>query len=221
MRIPILHETPKWLAVNKPGGLIVEENPFESPTVESLVFDYLKQAKPRPFLGIVHRLDRVTSGVLVMAKKKSTLRNLNEQFAQRRVRKTYLAVVETAPEIRNGELQHWLLKDQKNKKAIIYNHNQKGAKKVKLKYKTLEQKESRVLLEIEPLTGKFHQIRAQLASIGCPVAGDEKYGSKIPPMGRSIALHAWKLQLLDPLTNEVVNLQAPTPGELYWDGLER
>lgn len=215
--LDILYETPHWLAVNKPGGLIVENNPFESPTVESLVFDYLEKAKPKPFLGIVHRLDRVTSGVMVFAKKKSALRHLNEQFAQRKVRKTYLAVVANAPENSTGVLKNWLVKDQKNKKALIFDTAQKGGQEVQLEYRILAKEDQQTLLEVQPLTGKFHQIRAQLAAIDCPILGDEKYGSAFHPNRKNIALHAWKLEVFDPQNNQKKFLTALPPEDLFWN----
>lgn len=212
----ILHETPHWIAINKPAGTIVENNPFESPTIESLVFDYLKKTKTKPYLGIVHRLDRVTSGVLLLAKKKSALRNLNEQFANRSVRKTYLAAITNVPTNPKGVLKHWLIKDQKNKKAVIYDRPQSQGQEVQLKYQILERKGDFTLLEIQPLSGKFHQIRAQLGALGFPIVGDDKYGSDVLAKARKIALHAWKLQISDPQSREKIELKAPLPEEVYW-----
>lgn len=209
----ILAETRGWLAVNKPAGLITERSPFESPTVESLVYDYLKahSRRERPYLGIVHRLDRVTSGVLLLAKKKSVLKALNEQFRERRIRKTYLALVEQAPPSKQGELRHFLYKDQKSKKAIIYKEEVPGAFSVRLTYRLLQESPAGYLLEIHPYTGKYHQIRAQLAFIGCPILGDARYGGQHPFREKAIALHASRLVFLDPQTEEEVVVEVAFP----------
>jgi 23S rRNA pseudouridine1911/1915/1917 synthase len=206
----IIIETPHWLTVNKPAGMIVERNPWEA-SVESVVLEYLhtQSNAKNPFLGIVHRLDRVTSGVLLMAKKRSALKELNRQFAERQVKKTYLAMVEKAPPAATGELIHWLVKDQLNKRALIFETPGENAVECRLVYRLLESVEKGRLLEIEPQTGKFHQIRAQLAAIGCPIVGDEKYGAAKPYRPKAIALHAWKLQFLDPVSRERVEVVAP------------
>lgn len=203
----IIQETPHWLAINKPAGLIVEKNPFEQPTIEDLVWDYLQQTVKKPFLGIVHRLDRVTSGVLLLAKKKSSLKILNQQFAERKIKKTYWALCEKWPHPLKGQLDHWHIKDQQGKRALIFDQPKKKAVAVSLQYELQPFKDGRSYLEIHPLSGKFHQIRAQLAFIDCPILGDDKYGAEaIRP--RSIALHASSLQFYDPQTNKKIIVEA-------------
>ncbi len=193
----IIFENGDYLVVNKPAGLITEVNPFESPTVESLVFDYLPRSKKKPFVGVVHRLDRVTSGVMIFAKKKSILKKLNGFFQEKQVQKTYWAVTEKIPEASSGVLEHYLFKDQKNKKAVIFQNKKKDAKPCKLVYKLLRESNGLFLLEIQPLTGRFHQIRAQLAFTGCPIIGDEKYGSTTEFPRLTIGLHARELSFPD------------------------
>ncbi|KAA3622079.1 MAG: RNA pseudouridine synthase [Bacteroidetes bacterium] len=193
----IIFENSDYLVVNKPAGLITEVNPFESPTVESLVFDYLSGEKKKPFVGVVHRLDRVTSGVMVFAKKKSILKKLNILFQEKQVRKTYWAITERLPGPSSGTLGHYLFKDQKNKRAEIFPGKHKGAKPCKLEYKLLKESNGLFLLEIKPLTGRFHQIRAQLAFVGCPIIGDEKYGSTTEFPRLTIGLHARELSFSD------------------------
>ncbi len=206
MDIPVLRETTHWLAIDKPAGLITERNPWEA-SAESIVFEHLHRGRRPPFLGIVHRLDRVTSGVLLMAKKPSALKALNRQFAERRVRKTYLAVVEQAPAEQEGELIHWLLKSQQEKRALVYEQEQPGSVRCSLRYRLLEDN----LLEVQPATGKFHQIRAQLAAIGCPIIGDQTYGASQAYLPNAIMLHAWKLEFTDPQSEESICLEAPLP----------
>lgn len=206
----ILLEAPHWMAVNKPPGQIVERNPFEKNTIEDQAWEYLKGQTQKPFLGIVHRLDRVTSGVLILAKRKSSLRALNQQFQEKQIQKTYLALCSASPPKTNGRLDHFLYKDQKNKIARIAATSQSGFVPVSLQYEVLEERKGRFLLEVRPETGKFHQIRAQLAFVGCPILGDVKYGG-LPLNDRQIALHAWKLALNDPVENKPVTLEAPLP----------
>lgn len=206
----ILHEAPHYIVVNKPAGLIVERNPFESPTVEELVFDHLLKEKRKPFLGIVHRLDRVTSGVLLIAKKKSALKILNKQFADKNIQKTYLARVSERPPNDAGTLRDYLFKDQKNKKAEIFSRKTKDRSLVELDYEIVGEQKKGFLLKIVPKTGKYHQIRAQLAHIGCPIVGDEKYGGAFHERLK-IDLHAATLAFNDPVSGRRMTLTAPHP----------
>jgi 23S rRNA pseudouridine1911/1915/1917 synthase len=178
MNFEILLETSHFLIINKPHGLIVEQNPWED-SVESQVQKHLAKTSKKPYLGIVHRLDRVTSGALILAKKKSALKNLNEQFRLKKIQKTYLSIVGNEPPNEKAILKNWLKKDLKNKKAILFSDLQKGAFECSLSYEKIASNSVGHLLKIKPKTGKFHQIRAQLSNIGCPIIGDEKYGSKI------------------------------------------
>jgi 23S rRNA pseudouridine1911/1915/1917 synthase len=205
--LQILLETNHFLALNKPSGIIVEKNPYE-PSVEDWAWEYLQKTTKKPYLGIIHRLDRVTSGVLLLAKKKSFLKALNEQFRLRKVQKTYQAVVENKPELSAANLVHFLAKDQQNKRAIILENAEKGAQEVKLHYRILKEINGQFLLEIHPKTGKFHQIRAQLAAIGCPILNDEKYGAELIADKRTIALHAAQLTFIHPISNEKIYIKA-------------
>ncbi|NUQ25354.1 MAG: RNA pseudouridine synthase [Saprospiraceae bacterium] len=187
----ILAETPQWIAINKPAGLVVERDKYGYPSAEEEVRAYLrKQNKREPFVGIVHRLDRPVSGVLLLAKKKSALKQLNEQFRLRQVQKVYWAVVENRPPGDQGLLEGWIQKDVMGKKAVYSKEAVKGALPCSLSYKLLAEAEGRYLLEIIPHTGKFHQIRVQLAAIGCPIIGDQAYGSTVEYASNAIALHA-------------------------------
>lgn len=211
-------ETSAWIAVNKPYGLSVEKTIGANDTIEDQVLAYLQRSTSMPFLGIIHRLDRVTSGILLLAKKKSALRKLNEQFSQRQVKKTYLAVVEGVPTKPEALLSQWLFKDQKEKKAIIFDEAGEQRDPCQLHYRVLEKDGEKALLEVELLTGKFHQIRAQLASMGTPIIGDDKYGaSHFVYADKGIALHAYNLSFQDPIDAAPVLLRAKTPANPIWN----
>ena len=165
----------------------------------------------------VHRLDKPVSGTLLIARKRSALKILNEQFATREVGKTYLAIVSTPPPTPEGELKHWLTKDDEAKKAHIKDLRSQLSVEVKLNYKTLQQKNGKTLLEIDLLTGKYHQIRAQLAHIGSPIIGDEKYGSTEKYTEGALALHASKLTFSHPMDGNQMSITAPTPDDVWWN----
>ena len=216
--LPIIFESNQLLVVNKPAGLITERSPFEKTTVESLAFDHLNTVKKKPYLGVVHRLDRVTSGVLLFTKNKSTLVALNDAFSRREVQKTYFAITDSRPPKAKGILDNYLMTDKKSKSAQVVPTATGGAKHAILRYQILEESQGKFLLKIEPNTGRFHQIRAQLAHIGCPIIGDQKYGSTTPYIDRSIALHAGHLKLQQPINeNTPLSFTAPFPSTKLWE----
>lgn len=215
MQLKILYESKWLLAIDKPAGLLVEKS-SHYPSVETSVENYLLSQTPKPFVGIIHRLDRPVSGVVLLAKKKAALKDLNEQFATRQITKQYLALVENQPSQSAALLTHWLQKDLKNKKALVFKKPHMDAVKCELKYQYYKQTEIGYVLEIELLTGKFHQIRAQLAAIGCPILGDTKYGATRPYLPEAIALHAWKLSFKDPFNGEMQMVEAPVAPTFGW-----
>jgi RluA family pseudouridine synthase len=204
----ILAETPNWIVLNKPAGISVEKQRGVNDTLEDQVEAYLSSQKRSFFLGIVHRLDRPTSGLVLMAKKKSTLRDLNQQFAERSIQKTYLALVQGAPSPAQAELQHYLVKDQAQKKALVFDAPGPERNLARLTYRLVKSQGEQSLLEIELHTGRYHQIRAQLGAIGCPIIGDHLYGSPQDFGENAIALHAWKLKFKDSGSGNEVELVA-------------
>jgi len=216
--LTVIFENKHWLAVNKIPKLSVERSPYGEPTIESLVFDHISQSYKNPYVGIIHRLDRVTTGVLLFAKRKSTLRKVNEQFRNRTTEKTYLAVVGVAPPEKEARLIHYLRKDGRKNISVASDEEAKGAKRAELHYRLLGSSERYHLLEVKLTTGRHHQIRAQLAAIGCPIKGDVKYGFRRSNRDRSIHLHAWKLGFEHPVSQERVELSAPPPSDdAVWD----
>lgn len=202
-----------WVAVDKPAGIGVEKH-FNYDTVEKRALSQFQRlgATKLPYVGIVHRLDRPVSGVLLLAKNKSTLVTLNKLFADRKVNKTYLALVDQPPPTPQGKLRHFLLRDKYGKKAIAATRPLPGAKESILEYKLVTEYATGIyLLRIKPLTGKFHQIRVQLATIGCPIIGDGLYGAMRPFDQNKIALHAHQLSFQLPATQKTSVLEAPLP----------
>lgn len=211
----ILYESTHLLAVSKPAGWTVERSPHHF-SVEEWAWARVSKEVRKPFIGIIHRLDRPVSGVLLIAKRKIALKQLNEQFRERKVRKTYLAIVENEPPAQSEKIEHWLIKDQQQKKAIISPQETAHATRVALHYRLVEKRPPGCLLEIHPYTGRFHQIRAQLAAIGCPILGDERYGGAQIPAANTIALHAYRLSVFYPFREEHHTFTAPLPEDGIW-----
>jgi 23S rRNA pseudouridine1911/1915/1917 synthase len=213
--LTVLAETKYWLALLKPAGISVERQLGAMDTLEDLAFQYLSQQSRHPFVGIVHRLDRPTSGIVLIAKKKNSLLRLNAQFSEGSIQKTYLALTRYAPASPEGILHHWLEKNLLEKKTIAHKHPVQSAQEAVLAYRVLQRQPDSCLWEIHPRTGRFHQIRAQLAAVGCPIVGDILYGGE-PCEPNAIALHAWKIIFQDPDTGAPVHLQATPPHNDTW-----
>ncbi|MEJ0055926.1 MAG: RluA family pseudouridine synthase [Bacteroidota bacterium] len=205
----ILYEDEYILVVDKPAGLMVEPDRNGYPNLLHQVRAYVRATMPsgeEAYAQHIHRLDRPVSGVILFAKKRSVLKNLSEQFAERKVRKYYQCMTEKTPGIINGRLTHWLRKEKK--KAIIYDQETEFSEKAILDYRVAGAGKERFLWDIELQTGKYHQIRAQLAHIRCPIVGDEMYGSVIPYRKDAIALQAYKLVFMHPVTEEELSIKS-------------
>lgn len=205
--LQIIYEDDVLLVCNKPAGLMVEPDRNNHPNLLQKVKNYLKETTgdKNPYAQHLHRLDRVTSGIVLFTKQKEYLKNLSEQFAQRKVSKYYIALTNKEPKQNEGVLEHWHRKEKK--KAVIVAEDTEYAEKAKLEY-TVKPNGDYFLWSIRLHTGKYHQIRVQLASIECPILGDELYGSNAPYKPNTIALHAAKLIIKHPITMQEMVFEA-------------
>ncbi len=210
--LTILHEGSRYVAINKPAGIATEKN-FTNDTVEARALEHFRRPRSlkSPYVGIVHRLDRPTSGVLLLALNKSTLLSLNQAFADRKVRKTYLAVTDSLLPERSGRLRHYLARDRMGRRAVASTRPLPNAKEAVLDYELLRTHDGLHCYAIQPVTGRFHQIRVQLSALGCPVFGDADYGSQRILGAHRIALHAATIVFPDPLTGQEITVEAPLP----------
>ena len=218
--LQVLFEDKYLLAVNKPHTLVVENEPNLKITIQSLALDYLYSKTKYPekcFIGLPHRLDRPVSGVIILAKKKSVLKMLAAIFSKREVEKVYLAITENRPETDATELNNWLVKNIDERKAIIHNHQVRNSIKVTLQYKFIAQNKYGSLLQVNLITGKFHQIRSQLAHIACAIVGDKHYNETSSYKENSICLHAYTLSFVHPITNKPLKITAPLPDDEVWN----
>ncbi|MFZ9002935.1 MAG: RluA family pseudouridine synthase [Robiginitalea sp.] len=218
--LQVLYEDNHLLVVNKRPGDIVQGDQTGDTPLSEVGKLYLKTKFDKPgnvFLGVVHRLDRPTSGILVFARTSKALSRMNAQFKEKEVRKTYWALVSIQPPSESGRLVHWLERNQKQNKSYAYPEEGPNRKKAALKYRILKSLDRYYLLEIDLETGRHHQIRAQLAAIGCPIKGDLKYGSPRSNPDGSIHLHSRKLEFLHPVKKTQVILTAPPPADPLWD----
>ena len=187
------------------------------------VKQYLKEKYQKPgnvFIGVTHRLDRPVSGLVIFAKTSKALTRLNDMFRTSEVKKTYWAVVKNAPKEPEGELVHFLVRNEKQNKSYAYDKEVPNSKKAILDYRLIGRSENYFLLEVDLKTGRHHQIRCQLAKMGCPIKGDLKYGFPRSNPDGSICLHARRVRFVHPVSKELIELEAPLPDGNLWKGFE-
>lgn len=223
-QLEILYEDNHLLAVNKPAGVLVQPDKKGAESLEQMLKAHIKDKYKKPgevFLGVCHRIDRPVSGIVLFAKTSKALIRINEMFQKKEIRKTYWAVVADKPKVLSDTLTHYLKKDEKKNMSRAYDEEVKGSSKSSLDYYYISSSQTYHLLEINPHTGRHHQIRAQLSKMGCPIKGDVKYGSKRTNPDGSIHLHARKIEFEHPVKKEPVVIEAPAPNEVVWNALTR
>jgi 23S rRNA pseudouridine1911/1915/1917 synthase len=216
----ILFEDNHLLVVNKLPSEIVQGDKTGDEPLPERIKSLLKEKYQKPgnvFCGVIHRLDRPTSGVVVFAKTSKALERLNAQFREKETNKTYWAIVENKPKEPKGSLRDYLKKNETQNKSYVVNENSPGAKLALLNYELLASSANYHLLEVTIETGRHHQIRAQLSKIGCIIKGDLKYGAKRANKDASIGLHARSLRFLHPTTKEEITIVANPPADAVWD----
>ena len=216
--LEVLYEDNHIIAINKKSGDIVQGDKTGDAPLSDFVKAYIKKKYNKPgevFLGTIHRLDRPTSGVVLYARTSKALTRMNEQFREKQVQKTYWAVVDNAPSNDSGTLENYLQKNQKQNKSYVTKGS--DGKHAILDFKMLKKLDNFFHLEIKPKTGRHHQIRVQLAHIGCIIKGDLKYGAKRSNKDASIHLLAQKLEFIHPVKKESITIVAPAPKDSIWD----
>ena len=222
VNLQVLHEDNHIIVINKRVGDIVQGDKTGDEPLSNVVKAYLKEKYNKPgdvFLGVVHRLDRPTTGIVVFAKTSKALSRLNETFKNRETQKTYWAVVKNQPPKETDTLIHFLKRNPKNNTSKAHSKEVPDSKKASLTYKIIKKLDNYFVLEIDLHTGRHHQIRAQLQAIGCPIKGDLKYGFDRSNPDGGIHLHAKKMVLTHPVTKESLLLTAPTPNDVIWNTL--
>ena len=219
----VLYEDNHIIAVNKTCNEIVQGDKTGDTPLSEIVKAYIKDKYNKPgevFLGVTHRLDRPTSGVVLFARTSKALTRLNDMFkSHEQIKKTYWAIVQGCPKIPETRLENWLIRNEAQNKSYIAKPNANNAKKAILDYRILVRGENYTLLEVNLETGRHHQIRCQLAAIGCPVKGDLKYGAKRSNPDGGICLHARKIEFIHPVSKENICITAPVPSDSLWQQL--
>lgn len=220
----VVYEDNHIIVVNKAASEIVQGDKTGDIPLSDTVKAYLKEKYQKPgnvFVGVTHRLDRPVSGLVVFAKTSKALSRLNDMFRVGDVHKVYWAIVKNEPKQSEGELVHWLVRNEKQNKSYAYDREVKDAKKAILKYRMIGKSDNYTLLEVELMTGRHHQIRCQLAKMGCPIKGDLKYGSPRSNPDGSICLHARRISFVHPVSKEQIELEAPLPEGNLWKTFEK
>lgn len=215
----VVYEDNHLIAVNKLSGEITQGDKTGDTPLPDKIKLWLKNKYNKPgnvFCGVIHRLDRPTSGLVLFAKTSKALSRMNALFQKKDIQKTYWAIVEKAPEKQEATLVDYLVKNEKQNKSFVTNETVKGAKKAELSYTILAQSDRYTLIEVLPKTGRHHQIRVQLSSIGSIIKGDLKYGAKRSNKDGSICLHARKARFIHPVSKEEIEITAPVPNDDLW-----
>jgi len=215
----VVYEDNHVIIVNKQSGEIVQGDKTGDRPLSDIVKDYIKEKYQKPgevFLGVVHRLDRPVSGLVVFARTSKALTRLNKMFAEGQVHKTYWALVQGCPEKEEDMLTHWLTRNEQQNKSYAYQREVPRSKKAQLEYRVLSRGDNYSLVEVKLMTGRHHQIRCQLSAIGCPIKGDLKYGAKRSNADGSISLQSHRVEFVHPVSKQLISVEAPLPSDPLW-----
>lgn len=221
--LQVIYEDNHLIVVNKRAGDLVQGDKTGDKPLSEVVKSYIKDKYNKPgnvYLGVVHRLDRPTSGIVLFSKTSKALPRLNKLFAEKKTEKIYWAIVKERPPKAQDTLIHFLKRNPKQNKSYAHKHEVPESKKAILQYKVLKELDGCFLLEIDLETGRHHQIRSQLSAIGCPIKGDLKYGFDRSNNDASIHLHARSLSLIHPVQKKKITFTAPLPDDLVWKACE-
>ena len=216
----IVYEDNHIIAVNKPSGILVQGDKTGDEPLSEKVRDYIRVKYKKPgnvFCGVIHRIDRPESGLVILARTSKGLERMAKLFQEKKTKKTYYALVSSRPEQDEGRLIHWLVKDANKNFTHAHERQVKNSKISDLAYKLVGKVGNDYLLEINPGSGRSHQIRAQLAKMGCPIKGDLKYGYKNKNKDGRIHLHAYQQEFIHPIKKEPIKITARLPQDPYWD----
>ena len=219
----VVYEDNHIIIVYKESGEIVQGDKTGDTPLSEMVKAYIKEKYAKTglvFLGVVHRLDRPVSGLVMFARTSKALTRLNNMFRNGEIHKTYWAMVQEKPDEPEGTLEHWLTKNEKQNKTYAYYHEVPGSKKAILTYRLIGQSERYYLLEINLLTGRHHQIRCQLSEMGCPIKGDLKYGARRSNPDGSISLLAHRIEFIHPVSKELISVESPLPEDSLWQDIK-
>lgn len=215
----VVYEDNHIIIVSKSSGEIVQGDKTGDIPLSEIVKQYIKEKYQKPgnvFLGVVHRLDRPVSGLVVFAKTSKALTRLGNMFRDSEVHKTYWALTKDSPKKQEGTITSWLVRNEKQNKSYSYDHEVKDSKKAILNYRVIGRSDNYFLIEVNLLTGRHHQIRCQLSSIGCPIKGDLKYGAQRSNPDGSISLLSRKVEFVHPISKLLISVEAPLPDDNLW-----
>lgn len=223
LSMQVLYEDNHIIIVNKRSGEIVQGDKTGDRTLADDVKTYIKEKCAKPgqvFLGVAHRLDRPVSGLVVFARTSKALSRLNDMFRNGEVHKTYWAITHERPAEQEATLTHWVRRNEKQNKSYAYDNEKPNTKKAVLHYRVIGSSDNYTLVEINLLTGRHHQIRCQLAAIGCPIRGDLKYGARRSNKDGSISLLARSVELVHPVSKKIISVEAPLPDDRLWHEMD-
>ena len=215
----VVYEDNHIIIVSKRSGEIVQGDKTGDEPLSETVKQYIKEKYGKPgevFLGVVHRLDRPVSGLVVFARTSKALTRLNKMFAEGDVHKTYWAITKNTPKEPEGTLTHWIVRNEQQNKSYAYDKEKPHAKKAILHYRVIGHSDNYSLIEVRLLTGRHHQIRCQLAAMGCPIKGDLKYGAPRSNPDGSISLLSRRIEFVHPVSKENICVEAPLPDDPLW-----